>query len=94
MTTNQSQYEEMIIPVRCKDCKWSIKENNGSLVCDNQFGAQTTWDMFPRTAIAIMEKGERNDFTTGNLWLRRDGVPDADRAGTDRQQKTLTIRPR
>lgn len=39
MTTNQSQYEEMIIPVRCKDCKWSIKENNGSLVCDNQFGA-------------------------------------------------------
>ena len=22
MTTNQSQYEEMIIPIRCKDCKW------------------------------------------------------------------------
>ena len=25
MTTNQSQYEEMIIPVRCKDC---IHANN------------------------------------------------------------------
>ena len=46
-----------------------------------------------RTAFAIMGKGERNDYTTGNLWLRGDGVPDADRAGTDRKQKTLTIRP-
>ena len=26
--------------------------------------------------------------------MRGDGVPDADRAGTDRKQKTLTIRPR
>ena len=42
MTTNQSRYEEMIIPVRCKDCKWSINNATGDesiLVCNNLRGA-------------------------------------------------------
>lgn len=42
MTTNQSQYEDMIIPVRCKDCKWSINNATGDaimLICTNKRGA-------------------------------------------------------
>ena len=29
MTTNQSQYEEMIIPVRCKDCQYNYGNAEG-----------------------------------------------------------------